>query len=129
MSNKVQASEPERVIIDLMGHIPSAGQVSEVTKFGKAFMRLDLPGGENTPGFTQWINPDSLYRVTPTTEEIARAIAVKSFTKPAILFDLEHSLQRQLDSRKPDSQHSEYFLDSGKPDSQHSGYFEEEDYE
>ncbi len=99
-----EAKTLEWAIIELMGHVTTAGQISEETKFGKAFLRFDHPGGDGVAGFTQWINPDSLYRVTPTTEQVARVIAAKSFTKPAVLFNLERNLQQQLESGAQDEE-------------------------
>lgn len=61
-------------ILELMGHRRLGGYVREVTLFGAAMCRIDVPGddGKDT---TQVYAPSAIYCVTPTTEEIARALA------------------------------------------------------
>lgn len=86
------SKKTEWAIVELMGHVVIAGEISEEVKFGKSLLRLDYPSTETRPAFTQWINPDSLYRITPTTEEIAQAIAIRSDPRPAALFNLELNL-------------------------------------
>ncbi len=69
----------EWCIVELMGHVRIAGLVTEVERFGSKLGRIDIP---NVEGFTtQFFNGASVYRLTPTTEDIARAVAVS--TQPA----------------------------------------------
>ena len=58
-------------VLELMGHRRLGGRVREVTLAGGAFLRIDVPGNE-TPPFTQFYPPGSVYCLTPTTEESPR---------------------------------------------------------
>jgi hypothetical protein len=62
-------------ILELMGHRRLGGFVKEQELAGKGFIRIDIPANAEHEGITQLYNPDSLYALTPTTEEIARKIA------------------------------------------------------
>lgn len=62
-------------ILELMGHRRLGGLVRGQEIAGKGFIRIDIPGNGEHDGATQFYNPDSLYALTPTTEEIARRIA------------------------------------------------------
>ena len=78
-------------ILELMGHRRLAGWVSEQTIAGAAFIRLDV-ADEGDPGSTydpyqqsyvatQFYSPQALYCLTPTTKDVALAVA--KFNKPA----------------------------------------------
>jgi len=56
-----------------MGHRKLAGHVSEVTIAGSAMLRLDVP---SEPPVTQFYGGSAIYCITPTTEELARQVAV-----------------------------------------------------
>lgn len=88
--------EPTWAIVELMGHVVLAGEVSEQTMFGKAMLRIDHPEQENCQEFTQYISPDAIYRITPTSEEITTSIARDTVARPAVLYNLEHRLSRAL---------------------------------
>lgn len=60
-------------IVELMGHVRMAGRVSEAPMFGTALLRIDIPDGESYT--TQFASGGSIYRLTPCSEEVARAIA------------------------------------------------------
>lgn len=68
-------------ILELMGHRRLAGKVSEAEIGGGAFLRIDMPmkDGSNS---TQFYSPGSIYCITPTTEEIAREVALASQPEP-----------------------------------------------
>lgn len=71
----------EWAIVELMGHVKLAGRVTEETRFGATMGRIDIPGADG--GFvTQYFGGASVYRVTPVTEEIARAVAKRNQPKP-----------------------------------------------
>lgn len=73
-------------ILELMGHVRLAGRVSEETHFGTALGRIDIPVGD---GFTtQYFGGGSIYRLTPTTEEIARSVAARNQPEPVYPFEL-----------------------------------------
>lgn len=75
-------------IIELMGHRRTAGLVSEQTIGGQAFIRIDVPETPNQPAFTQFYGGGSIYCLTPTTEEIARAVAARSCIRPVQIYEL-----------------------------------------
>lgn len=60
-------------IVEQLGHKRLAGRVSEDVVAGAKMLRVDVPDGDGL--ITQWIGSGSLYALTPTTEEIARAAA------------------------------------------------------
>jgi hypothetical protein len=64
-------------ILELMGHRRLGGRISEATIAGGAFLRIDIPHPNETGIFTasQFYAPGAVYAITPTTEEIACAIA------------------------------------------------------
>lgn len=76
----------EWAIVELMGHVRIAGLVTEEERFGAKLGRVDIPTAD---GFvTQYFNGSSLYRLTPTTEEIARAVAASNQPTPVHRWEL-----------------------------------------
>ena len=75
-------------IVELMGHRRLAGLVSEAVQYGVPMLRLDVPGPSGTPLATQFYGGAALYCVTPTTEEIARAVAASSRPAPVQRWEL-----------------------------------------
>lgn len=67
-------------ILELMGHVRLAGRVTEEEHFGAKVGRIDVPGDGDTYT-TQWFSGASIYRLTATTEAIARQLA--KGTRPA----------------------------------------------
>ncbi|MCK9928788.1 acetyltransferase [Frankia sp. Mgl5] len=76
----------EWMIVELMGRVRRAGRVREVEIAGKGFFRLDVPNGDSWA--TQLIAPDAVYALTPTTEDIARAVAVHEQPQPVYRWEL-----------------------------------------
>lgn len=71
-----QPAFAEWVILELLGHRRLAGWLTEQQIAGASFLRLDIPGpSADQPGATQLYSPGAVYAITPTTEEIARAVA------------------------------------------------------
>ena len=60
------------MIVELVGHRRLAGMVTEEVIAGKAMLRLDIPDRKGSI-VTQYVNPDSVYALTPCDEKIARA--------------------------------------------------------
>jgi len=63
-------------IVELFGHQRIAGRVSEQTVGGCAFVRVDVPECDGTPGYTKFYGNGAIYGMTITDEKTARA-AVK----------------------------------------------------
>jgi hypothetical protein len=68
-------------ILELMGHRRLAGHVS----FTLGLLRIDIP---STPAVTQFYGMASIYCLTPTTEEIAKALAQQLNTQPVNRYEL-----------------------------------------
>lgn len=86
MENELGTEFKEWAIVELMGHVRIAGLVTEVEKFGSKLGRVDVPNGDSFT--TQFFNGSSVYRLTPTTEEIARAAARSSQPSPVYRWEL-----------------------------------------
>ena len=81
----------EWAIVDLLGHVRMAGLVSEEEHFGTKMGRIDIPNVQG--GFTtQYFSGSAVYRLTPTTEEIARAVAARSQPEPVHRWELPPAL-------------------------------------
>lgn len=77
----------EWVIIEVFGHRRLVGHATEATILGGALLRLDIPKKEG--GFiTQFIGPSSIFSMTPTTEAIARAVAINYQPEPVNRWEL-----------------------------------------
>jgi hypothetical protein len=63
-------------VVELMGHRRLAGYVREVSMYGTAMLRVDVPGDDPATAFaTQYYGGGSIYALTPCTEEIARNLS------------------------------------------------------
>ena len=77
-------------ILELMGHVRIAGRVTEEEHFGAKLGRIDIPNGD---GFTtQYFTGGSIYRLTPTTEDIARGVALRNQPEPVHRWELPASV-------------------------------------
>jgi hypothetical protein len=68
-------------ILELMGHRRLAGKVTETTLCGGGFLRIDIPM-KNGTNSTEYYAPAAVYCITPTTEEIARKLALQYQPEP-----------------------------------------------
>jgi hypothetical protein len=75
-------------ILELMGHRRLAGYVQEIELAGAAFLRLDVPGGDEEPDATQFYSPGAVYCLTPCAEELARELARNARPRPVNEWDL-----------------------------------------
>lgn len=69
-------------IVEIMGHQVIAGKVSEETHFGVPLMRVDVPKSSRREGFTCYYGGNSIYKITPTTEDIVQAFVEKQDPEP-----------------------------------------------
>lgn len=103
-------------IVELMGHVRLAGRVTEESLFGTALGRIDIP---NDDGFTtQYFGGGSVYRITPTTEEIARAVALRNQPEPVHRWELPRPADDDAESPDADLQWQAHLgvLDNGEFD-------------
>lgn len=75
-------------VLELMGHRRLGGFVSEVEFGGGKFIRIDVPGEGDEPVATQLYGPSAVYCLTPTTEEMARAVAAHNRPAPVHRYEL-----------------------------------------
>lgn len=77
-------------IVELMGHRRLAGYVTEETIAGAGFLRVDVPGIGTDDGkvATQFFSPTSVYALTPTTESMARRVALNCLVEPVKAWEL-----------------------------------------
>lgn len=77
-------------LVEIMGHSQLAGRLSEEVIAGANLLRVDVP--QSIPGEaefrTEYIGPNSIYRLRVTTEEVARALAARSNTEPQYAYGL-----------------------------------------
>jgi hypothetical protein len=88
-NGKESASFEGWVILELMGHRRLAGHISEAQIGGASFVRIDVPDGDGPENVaTQFYSPSAVYCITPTTEAIARKVAVGSRPQPVTEWEL-----------------------------------------
>lgn len=75
-------------ILELMGHRQLAGFLSEESVGGASFIRIDVPSAGPDGDATQYYSPQAVYCITPTTEDMARAVAARSFPQPVSRWEL-----------------------------------------
>lgn len=73
-------------VVELMGHVRMAGRVTEEEHFGAKLGRIDIPKDDGF--FTQYFGGQSVYRMTPVTEEAARAVAARNVPEPVHTWEL-----------------------------------------
>lgn len=74
-------------IVELMGHVRMAGLLTEAEHFGAKLGRLDIPQPDGTLA-TTFFGGASVYRISPTTEAIARAVALLDRPAPVHHWEL-----------------------------------------
>ena len=89
-----QTAEPfsEWAIVELMGRVRLAGHLTEQQIAGGHFLRLDIHKEEGPAVITQLIPPPPggpVYRITITTEAVARKIGGRSVPEPVARWELE----------------------------------------
>jgi hypothetical protein len=81
-------------IVEMMGHRKIAGKLSTQKVAGSKFLRIDIPARPDTAvetefSATQFVHPNSLYALHPTTEEVARAVAARMSPDPVTAWDVK----------------------------------------
>lgn len=75
-------------IVELLGRRRYAGHVTEVVQFGVAMGRLDVPETADAPAQTIFFGGESVYQLSPVSEEAAKAVAQYSRPEPVHTFEL-----------------------------------------
>lgn len=94
-------------ILELMGHRRLAGLATEQVIAGKGFIRIDIYEGDNMS--TQFYSPESVYAITPTTEEIAKHISNQIKAAPINPWELRG--MKELGAPKIEGDNSDEFRD------------------
>lgn len=89
-------------ILELMGHVRLSGRVTEESHFGVALGRIDIPTADGYT--TQYFGGSSIYRLTPTTEEIARSVALHNQPAPVRTWELPKPGQIDIDPEDEDAE-------------------------
>jgi len=103
MTNPTEPEEPIWAIVELMGHVRMAGRVTEEERFGSKLGRVDVPRTDGTFS-THYFGGGSVYRLSPTTEEIARAVAAHNQPQPVHSWEMPKALPEGSvirDNREP----------------------------
>jgi|SRR6185295_8165239 len=82
-------------IVELMGHVRMAGKVTEEERFGSKLGRVDVPRDDGTFS-THYFGGGSVYRLTPTTEEIARSVAARNQPSPVHSWELPKQIEAAI---------------------------------
>jgi hypothetical protein len=74
-------------VLEMMGHRTLAGRVTEEERFGVLLGRIDVPKADGTFS-THYFGGGSIYQLSPTTEEAARAAALRLQPRPVSRWEL-----------------------------------------
>lgn len=76
------------VILEQLGHKRLGGYIREETIAGQGFLRIEIPDEGDKIQATQYIHPATVYAITPTTEAMARAVALRNKPTPVQRWEL-----------------------------------------
>lgn len=86
--NEDKGAFAEHVVLELLGHRRLGGYLTEQEIAGQGFLRIDIPGPDGTIA-TQFVNPNSVYAITPVTEAMAKAVALSCQPEPVTRWELQ----------------------------------------
>lgn len=112
METPVRERFQQWAVLELMGHRRLAGFVTEEEIAGVGLLRLDVPGVDGEPEQTQYYHPNALYCLTPTTEEIAKAVAAYNRPNPV------HRYELPAPQAAPHGHEGDEYADVGEDDDQ-----------
>lgn len=75
-------------VVEVMGHSRYAGKVSEYSELGVPLVRVEIPETPHSPACEKLLGASSIFRITPCTEEAARAAAGQFRVEPLSLVGL-----------------------------------------
>ena len=76
-------------ILELMGHRRLAGRISSATIAGTTFLRVDIENRAGEHLATQFYSGASIYCLTPSTEDVCRAMGDKIKPRPVQRYELD----------------------------------------
>jgi hypothetical protein len=86
-------------VVEIMGHQQYAGFVQAEVLAGGAMLRVDVPETKKLSGFTKYFSPNSIYGVSPCTEETARAYAESIQKTPFESWSVERQMMADLKAK------------------------------
>lgn len=75
-------------LLELFGHQRLAGRLSEQTIGGCHFMRIDVPAVDGADAYTRFFTQGAIYGMTPTSEDVARRLALQLRARPVQAYEL-----------------------------------------
>ncbi|KKL19078.1 hypothetical protein LCGC14_2469110 [marine sediment metagenome] len=75
-------------IVEIMGHKRYAGYVGEQVIGGASFVRVDVPDQDGYKAFSKLFGAQSIYCITPVSEDAAKAAARSLKEQPMSEWDL-----------------------------------------
>lgn len=90
-------------MLELMGRTKLAGKISEQIIGGCHFIRIDVPAITDLPGYTRFFTQAAIYGLTPTSENVARAVAASLRSEPVHAWDMRAAAQGALTFAGSDS--------------------------
>lgn len=87
-----------------MGHVKTAGLISEQELFGTKLGRIDIPT-EDGRMITQYFGGGSVYRLTPVSEAVARAFAARNVPRPVSIYDLKLAAPEKEEDENYDNEY------------------------
>ena len=79
---KTEAESDLWAIVEVMGHSRYAGRVSEYAELGVPLVRVEIPETSEEAACEKLLSASALFRITPCTEEAARAAAEQFRVRP-----------------------------------------------
>lgn len=87
-------------ILELMGHVRTAGRVTEEEHFGAKLGRIDVPQADGKY-VTQLFGGASVYRLTLVSEEAARAVALANKPHPVQSWEMPKAIAPAVEETPP----------------------------
>ena len=100
-------------VVELLGHVRMAGLVTEEDRFGGKLGRIDIPVGDKF--ITQYFGHGSVYRLTPCSEEVARAVSSANEPRPVHVYELPAQAMRGEDLGDSVYEEFERVVDGPRP--------------
>lgn len=111
METKTEGTFEGWVILEIMGHRKLGGYLKEQVIAGQAFMRLDVMDAGCKPTATQFYNPNSIYCITPTTQETAILFGTNHQPAPVQRWELPGIRAASADFPPEDDESSSEYAD------------------
>ena len=86
--------------VEIMGHQQYAGFVSEQVMGGASFVRVDVPEHGDCAAFSKMFGAQSIYCITPVSEEAARGVVMRLKKQPMSEWDLPDSWRQAISQQR-----------------------------